>query len=204
MRNSGPPHPPVSVYGLSIRGAEAVLAATLLTICTACFALLWTEREKASVAVSNLSSALAHDLARNLELYDLSLRRVVDGLADPTILAAAPALRHRILVDRTTAAPSFDPIVVTDEHGVALFDSGPAAEAAGYADRSYFKAHADCTDLGLFISKPYRSETDGAWVMNLSRRVNKPDGTTTTSAWAISRWSRTSAWRWPTSTRTGV
>ncbi len=182
MRNSSPPRSTVTVYGLPIRSAEFVLAATLVMICAACLALLWTarvaERDKASVAASNLSTALTQDLARNLDLYDLSLRGVLDGLADPTVMAAPPALRRHILFDRVVTAPYLGSIAVVDERGVETTESGTTQPPGptGYADRAFFKAHAGQADLGLLIGDPHRNEADGAWVIDLSRRVNRPDG----------------------------
>ena len=46
-----------------------------------------------------------------------------------------------------------------------------------YADRDYFQAQVARPDQGLYVGKPVHSKTDGRWVIGLSRRYNKADGT---------------------------
>ena len=44
--------------------------------------------------VANIAALIAQDIARNLALYDLSLQAVIDGVADPEVMAQ-PQLKTR-------------------------------------------------------------------------------------------------------------
>lgn len=169
------------MFGVPVRWAGLLLAATLALICIAFALLLWNariaERQKASTAASNLSAALTQDIARSIELYDLSIRGVIEVLGNPAVMSTTPDLRQLILFDRATAAPYLGSLRVLDEHGNARFESSALPPLPfNYADRSYFKAQASRPDLGLYVSEPFQTKADQEWVISLSRRVNKPDG----------------------------
>ena len=57
-----------------------------------------------------------------------------------------------------------------------VISSTAIANANNYADREYFKTHAaDSTDQ-LLIGKPILSRVSGIWIVPMTRRINKPDG----------------------------
>lgn len=169
------------MFGMPVRLAGIVLAVTLSLICVVFGLLLWSarvaERQKAETAAANLTSALTEHIARNIELYDDTIKSIVAGVADPTVMSASPEIRHRLLFDRVASIPFVGSIIVEDEHGDVRFDSTSLVpRTINYADRSYFQAHRTHADLGLVISEPVESKLDHMWVVALSRRLNKPDG----------------------------
>ncbi|MDS0857533.1 sensor domain-containing diguanylate cyclase [Burkholderia pseudomultivorans] len=127
----------------------------------------------------NLMLLIERDIARNIELYDLSLQNVVDGIADPELMALPPRQRHRLLFDRAATGAYLGSIFVMDPHGNIVVDSGASPPRHGnYADRDYFTAHRDRRVQGLYISRPYASRLrGGALTIALSRRIDRPDGT---------------------------
>ena len=44
------------------------------------------------------------------------------------------------------------------------------------AAREYFVRHRDDTDRGIAVNAPFQSEADGGWVLPLSVRLDRPDG----------------------------
>ena len=173
--------PSIRVLGLPVSLLSASLFAVLCLICAVVGVLLHDSRalefKRASTEVSNLSTAITQDIQRNLETYDLSIQGVIDDLKNPTVLAASPALRQLVLFDRAATAPYLGAILVIDPEGNLVIDSRSLQFAPfNYADRDYFRVHAASADVGLFISKPVVSRSDGQWIIGLSRRVNKPDG----------------------------
>src|SRR5438067_1535308 len=58
---------------------------------------VWDKAEQTS---KNLLQVLERDIARNIEMYDLSLRAVVDNLKAPGVDKLSPALRQLVLFDR--------------------------------------------------------------------------------------------------------
>ena len=133
--------------------------------------------DKAEQTSKNLLQVLERDIARNIEMYDLSLRGVIDNLAAPGIAEVSAELRQLILFDRAATARDMGVMVVTDENGNAVIDAGVVpARKVNYADRGYFQAHKAQDGLGLYISRPLTSRLLGTRMIVLSRRINKPDG----------------------------
>ncbi|TDN61756.1 diguanylate cyclase [Paraburkholderia sp. BL10I2N1] len=155
---------------------------TALTMLAVCAVLLYDSREDALTRAneSSLNTLLVveRDIARNVELYDLSLQAVVDGVGDPEVMALPRALRDSLLFDRAATAKDLGSMLVLDSAGNVIIDSGSATpRQANFADRSYFTVHRDNPHAGLYLSPPFRSRLrDGDPGIALSRRINKPDG----------------------------
>ncbi|MGU7774192.1 sensor domain-containing diguanylate cyclase [Burkholderia sp. MR1-5-21] len=143
--------------------------------------LIEARRDAYSRAVENarnLMLLIERDIARNIELYDLSLQNVVDGVNDPDIMGLPRRLQHRMLFDRAASGAYLGSIFVMDAHGNIVIDSrAEPARRGNFADRDYFAAQRDGHAHGLFISRPYASRLrNGALTIALSRRINRPDG----------------------------
>ncbi|WP_310633443.1 diguanylate cyclase [Paraburkholderia sp.] len=126
----------------------------------------------------NIVRLLSSDIARNVELYDLSLRAVVTGAQQRSTWTLPDALRQRVLFDRATAASYLGGAYVLDAQGyVKASQSDTIPPASSVADRDYFVAQQDDPQRGLFISKPYASRLrNGVLSVGLSRRINADDG----------------------------
>jgi diguanylate cyclase (GGDEF)-like protein len=133
---------------------------------------------KAELNASNLLQLLERDIARNIEIIDLALRGLLDNLKEPRVAQLGPELRQRLVFDRITSARDMGTIVVFDEHGTSLIESGsmPPRQIAGIMDRTYFTAHRDHADLGLYISGPVVTTLTASSALMLSRRIDKSDG----------------------------
>lgn len=70
----------------------------------------------------------------------------------------------------------FNQLGVIDEHGMYIMSSLPNHKVIDLSDREHFRVHqaqdCDC----LFISKPVLGRASGKWSLQLTRRINKPDG----------------------------
>lgn len=130
-----------------------------------------------ALAASNLVSAVAHDVDRNFELLDLSLKAVVASWTDPEIRALSSSLRQRVIFDNSASASDTGTMLVLDRDGIVRASSkdlNPQPDC--FADRDYFKVHTTGDDVGLFVSKPFLSRISGKWTVALTRRINNPDG----------------------------
>ncbi|MBM5578622.1 diguanylate cyclase [Burkholderia pseudomallei] len=127
----------------------------------------------------NLVLLLERDIARNVELYDLSLQAVVDGVNDPRIMALDPAIRAKVLFDRAATGKYLGTISVMNEHGDIVLDSHfphPPA-VANFSYRDYFVYQRDHPKGGLYIGEPYAARLrHGAPTIALSRRITRADG----------------------------
>jgi diguanylate cyclase (GGDEF)-like protein len=134
------------------------------------------DRAKALDAASNLVATIANDVSRNIDLYDLSLQAVVDGLKLPEINKVSPLLRHMVLFDRAATAKDLGSILVIDGSGEVTIDSRyMTPPAINYSQRDFFKVHQRHPGVGLYISQPWVANT-GEYLISLSRRIDNPDG----------------------------
>jgi diguanylate cyclase (GGDEF)-like protein len=164
-------------------GTKRLLAlgiSLILSFSAICAVVLWEMGEKdyqhTKQAATNLVASIASEIARNLELYDLSLQAVVDGVKLPEINAIRPELRQVVLFDRAATAKDLGAILVLDPAGEVILDSRTITpRKANFSDRDFFVVHQKRDDAGLFISKPWINET-GAYLVSLSRRISKTDG----------------------------
>jgi diguanylate cyclase (GGDEF)-like protein len=143
-------------------------------------AILWDmarrDRDKALDAATNLVATIASDISRNIELYDLSLQAVIDGLKQPGIDAIDPGLRRLVLFDRAATAKDLGAILVIDGDGDVTIDSRFVKPTAiNHAQRDFFQVHQQRADAGLYISRPWIG-TEGEYLVSLSRRISNPDG----------------------------
>ncbi len=134
----------------------------------------WDKTEQTS---RNLLQVIERDIARNVEMFDLSLQAVVDNLHTPGLASLDPAMRQLVLFDRAATARDMGVMLVMNEHGDVTEDIGAVPPRKGnYADREYFRAHRARNDLGLFVGKPIVSRLTGEPMLPFSRRIAKSDG----------------------------
>ena len=126
----------------------------------------------------DISVIAQRDIERNLEIYELSLQAVVDGLQDADVMALPPHLRREILFDHAASAKYLGAIRIMDELGNVVMDStGDTPKVGNFGDRSYFTVQRDNPHAGLYISDPFLSRLrNGTPSIGLSRRLSHPDG----------------------------
>lgn len=167
---------------LTPAGVMLGAAAMLVFVWTMCgWALAESHNDASRHATENARSlmlVIERDVARNIELYDLSLQAVVEGVANPQLMALEPHLRGQVLFDRAASGRYLGTIFVMNERGDIVLDSRAIpARAGNFADRDYFTFHRDHASSGLYISKPYASRMrNGALTIALSRRLTRADG----------------------------
>ncbi|MEX3965870.1 diguanylate cyclase [Paraburkholderia sp. EG286B] len=147
-----------------------------------CATVLYESRhdalERARENSRNVALIAERDIERNLELYELSLQAVVDGIGRPDVMALPAPLRSQLLFDHAITAQYLGSILVLDEAGNVVMNSATGAPLnANFADRDYFTAQRDNPHAGLYISAPYHSRLrNGSPSIALSRRLSHPDG----------------------------
>lgn len=133
---------------------------------------------RAQDSAFNITLLAQRDVSRNLELYDLSLRAVIQGLQQPGVMSLGPAIRQMVLFDGSASAKDMGSMLVLDEAGNVRFDSQSLTpRQINAADQDYFIAQRNTPNLGLYISRPFMSRESGAGEsIALSRRLSNPDG----------------------------
>ncbi|MGN7101466.1 sensor domain-containing diguanylate cyclase [Ralstonia holmesii] len=166
------------------RPSLLIIGASMLSVVLAALTAfsLWEMRTdalaRARDAADNLSLILQRDIARNIEVYDLSLQAVIDGVRDPAMLALPPAVRQFVLFDRSTNAQDLGSLLVTNKVGDVVLDSRSVPPRRIYiGDRDYFQVHQGSANVGLYISEPFTPRVTGLDTsLGLSRRLNGPHG----------------------------
>lgn len=164
----------VSPRALTIVSVLATLA--FMTICASVLLDIRTSKEElARQSSENLAATIDADLSRNLEIYDLSLRNVVNNMLELDTQRIGLPILHLILFDHAATAKYYGPIRVYDADGNLKLDSSalhPAPE--NRANEEYLKVHRDNPNVGLYIGDPavYRD----AFAVVLSRRITGYDG----------------------------
>ncbi|WP_261540265.1 sensor domain-containing diguanylate cyclase [Burkholderia multivorans] len=147
-----------------------------------CILQLFQSREdaldRARETSRNLALVAERDITRNVELYNLSLEAVLQGLRRPDVMAASPALRRGVLFDHAMTAQCLGSMLVLDAQGNIVLDSQSDVPRHGnFSDRKYFTVHRDRADVGLYVSDPFASRLRGGTPsIVLSRRVSNADG----------------------------
>ena len=159
--------------------ASAVLAFAIVAIVAF---TLWQAREDARARAErdgeNIVEAIEADVARNIELYDLSLQGLREALATSGVADVLQAVQRLALFDHAASAKYMGSMLALNPNGDIIVDSRSLTPPLiNFADRDYFQVHAQRPDLGLYISRPFTSRLGhGEPSIALSRRLPDRDG----------------------------
>ncbi|WOH65654.1 diguanylate cyclase [Bradyrhizobium sp. BWA-3-5] len=166
-------------WRLSVKLLIASSIATVIGFSAICTSVMFDmrrgEEELARQTLENLAAGIDADIARNIELYDLSLRNVASNLVIPEIHKVSKEIRHLILFDHAATAKHFGAIQVFDADGKLSIDAAsldPAPEDR--SDEEYFQIHRANSNVGLYMSRPMLRRS--AYSIVFSRRINDSDG----------------------------
>lgn len=70
----------------------------------------------------------------------------------------------------------FNQLGVIDENGIYILSNLPNHKQMDLSDREHFRVHKEKDTNQLFISKPILGRASGKWSIQMTRRINKPDG----------------------------
>jgi diguanylate cyclase (GGDEF)-like protein len=157
--------------------AAAIVVIGFTAICGSVLMSMRRGDEKlANQTLGNLASGIDADIARNVELYDLSLRNVASNMTSPELVEVSRPMRQLILFDHAATARHFGAIQVMDVAGNVTLDSSTLdPKPQNFADDEFFKVHKRDPLFGLYISKPMLHQ--GGYGIVLSRRIAARDGT---------------------------
>ena len=134
------------------------------------------DREQVRQAASNVLASISSEIDRNLELYDLSLQSVVDGVKLPGLWQLMPEMRQLVLFDRAATAKDMGSIFVLDKTGTVVLDSRTQTPSPdNLASRDYFTVPANNPAAGAYLSHPWRN-ADGEYLIAISRRLSDANG----------------------------
>ncbi|MBV8190708.1 MAG: diguanylate cyclase [Alphaproteobacteria bacterium] len=161
-------------------------AAFVVLVCVAILALNgwreWTSRQAALTTaesnVSNLAESLTQHAQDTFELAEVLVIGLVNQLEAGGTGPGAMVRLEKAIKLRQVSLGRIHGLFVYDESGRWLATSEDVDPAAfNNADRDYFRQHRDSADKGTVIGMPVKSRSGGQWIITVSRRFDRPDGT---------------------------
>src|SRR5579883_2553693 len=125
----------------------------------------------------NLLKSLMQHAELTFRTADTLLTSVVERLEHGDL--EPPGGRERIASwfrDEVAQNPELRGFAVVDQRGEQIVSSQHSWRSFGNSDREYFKYHVGNEARELFIGAPIRARNIQDWVIPVSRRFNKADG----------------------------
>lgn len=167
------------IWRISPRWLMAAAATILIGFSLICASVLFSMRrgdEKlAQQTLSNLASGIDAEIARNIEIYDLSMLNVASNMTSVELVEVSRPVRQMVLFDHAATAQHFGAIQVLDAGGNVTLDSSTLEpKPQSFADARFFTVHKRDPLFGLYISRPMLH--NGVYGIVLSRRIAARDG----------------------------
>jgi signal transduction histidine kinase/CheY-like chemotaxis protein len=135
------------------------------------YSLAATHRE-----LTNIANALAEQTVWSLQADDLLLADTARWYRSES-QKIRPEDLNAALAARTSAVQQVREVTIMDAHGNQLYRSrGFSTPNHNAADRSYFIAQRDDPGIGMFISEPLITRSEGRTAVILSRRLDDDQG----------------------------
>lgn len=133
------------------------------------------ERELASSLrdLGNLTRLSQEHTNRTLRSADQALRFVQARYLEIGNRLDLGALTRQGVIDTEI----FNQVGVIDEKGMYILSNRPINGKMDLSDREHFRVHVEKDTGELFISKPVIGRATGKWSIQLTRRINRADGT---------------------------
>ena len=167
------------------RGAMLLAAALIVLLCVSLIALDVRHTQEArdlrlaqaEIVLTNFTRSLAQhaeDKIKEAETYlGLLVERLqVDGMTDHNY-----ARLHPLLMASVRDMPQLHGLFVYDETGRWVVNSQPVLLTQyNNSDRDYFIFHREHPQDRAYIGPPIRSRSTGEWIITVSRRIDRLDG----------------------------
>jgi hypothetical protein len=134
--------------------------------------------------LENVTLTLALQSSQSIDTATIVLNNVVEEVyqsgftdnADFRIKMSTLPM-HNMIRDRRIGLGQIDVVSIIASNGDNLnFSRSYPVKGINLAERDYFKAHENDTNLEIHISEPVRNKGNGKWTFYLSKRVNDKQG----------------------------
>lgn len=140
----------------------------------------WSERDEEFTRIEGEMKNLAKSLAQHAEdtfnLADAILVDIVDRVEQQGSRPGALAGMENFFSERIQTLQALKALTVIGEDGFVLSSSLPGHTSVNVKDHVFFQHHATSPERKWFFGPIIRDPLGADWVLTLSRRLNKPDG----------------------------
>jgi signal transduction histidine kinase/ActR/RegA family two-component response regulator len=168
------------VWRRTVMLVSAILATGVVLVVglwAAIFALTGSEHdtamEHARTEVSNLSAAFQGEVERMLDNISGAMELVSQRVRAQVGAFDIQSLAHEIPL---LATPGIQATIIAPDGMMQSTTLPFTGKTVDLSDRDHFRVHLDGTHRGLFISKPVLGRVSGQVTIQISRRVDAPDG----------------------------
>lgn len=131
------------------------------------------ERDNAVEATANYTRAFAEHTVRTVKGMDQIALFLKHKAEKEGLKIDIPQLVR----DGLFAGQPFVQLGVANEKGISVISSVVPFVSVNISDLEHFQVHRDIDSKQVFVSKPIVGRTSGRASIQLTRRINKPDGT---------------------------
>lgn len=160
---------------------------TTVLIVLTCAAFIGVE---ALHIVQHRSFVLAHGEKENVNLANSLMQQaeLTFRTADALLLATVFRLENRpfpteerelssaLFAEQIRQSPQLATIGIVDAGGTMVASALELPPETNFSDREYFIHHQAKADRAIFIASPVKGRATGNWIIPVSRRFNRPDG----------------------------
>ncbi|NGZ86511.1 sensor domain-containing diguanylate cyclase [Duganella aceris] len=127
---------------------------------------------------SNVARAMAQQADDTIKAADTALADIVERLETEGKAPLRLDRVHRQMQAQVANLPQLVGLFVYDEQGRWIVNSREVSgeQTFNNADREYFIYHSAHAERGPHVGDPVISRSSGKWIMPVSRRIDKPDG----------------------------
>jgi diguanylate cyclase (GGDEF)-like protein/PAS domain S-box-containing protein len=138
----------------------------------------WAARDAvlrgAETEMANVARSLTQHAEDSFDLLDSGVVGVVSRLEMDGTSPATIAKLGNVVEARKKAMPRIHSLAVIDDRGNWL--TSPGTTGSTLSDDAFFRYHQLSPKREPYVGHPVKSLLEGEWVVTLSRRFNKPDG----------------------------
>jgi diguanylate cyclase (GGDEF)-like protein len=170
------------------RERRPLRAATIALLVLACLAsalvLTWSmlharrlELSNAAIATSNNARTLAEQANSSFKMADTVLVSLVDDVEVGGLSSTNVDRIRQLMTKHILQLPALQGLFIYDADGRWMVTSaGSHHDGRNNSDRAYFQYHRTHPSREVHIGRPIVGRTSGVWVIPVSRRIERPDG----------------------------